>query len=242
MTIKSIWLRRIHKWVGLVIGLQFLIWAISGTAMALLDMDDVAGGEIAEAPAAALPASGPAWPRVQQALSGQPISKLSTRTLPQGQLFAVTTAKGVRLFNAADGEPVAIDRKAAASIASAAHPAGAAVSEVLSLRELTLAVREHELPIWQVDFRDAVGSSYYVSGTTGEVLERRNETWRWWDFFWMLHNMDYAKRTSFNHPLIIAVGFALAWLAVTGFWLLFRTMWRHDFVALRRRKLGKNRW
>lgn len=39
MTVKSIWLRRIHKWVGLVIGLQFLLFAISGTAMALLDMD-----------------------------------------------------------------------------------------------------------------------------------------------------------------------------------------------------------
>ncbi len=47
-------------------------------------------------------------------------------------------------------------------------------------------------------------------------------------------NMDYANRTSFNHPLIIMVGFAMTWLAVTGFWLLFRTMWRHDFRLLRR--------
>ena len=50
----------------------------------------------------------------------------------------------------------------------------------------------------------------------------------------MLHNMDYMERTSFNHPLMITVGFAMAWLAVTGFWLLFRTMWRHDFALLRR--------
>jgi hypothetical protein len=90
------------------------------------------------------------------------------------------------------------------------------------------------LPIWQVNFRDDANSAYYVSGTTGQILERRNDSWRWWDFFWMLHNMDYAKRTSFNHPLIIMVGFAMAWLAVTGFWLLFRTMWRHDFAPLRR--------
>ena len=105
--------------------------------------------------------------------------------------------------------------------------------QVASLHELTLAVREHELPIWQVDFRDEKNSSYYVSGTIGESLERRNDSWRCWDFFWMLHNMDYAERTSFNHPLIIMVGFAMTWLAVTGFWLLFRTMWRHDFVKLR---------
>ena len=83
------------------------------------------------------------------------------------------------------------------------------------------------------DFADDDASTYYVSATTGAVLERRNDTWRWWDFFWMLHNMDYADRTSFNHPLVITAGIAMAWLAVTGFWLLFRTMWRHDFVWIR---------
>ncbi len=234
MMVKSIWLRRIHKWVGLVIGLQFLVWAISGTAMALLNMEQVAGGEMGKAGAMPLPAGRTAWPRIQLALAGSPVSKVSLQALPQGQALSLTTAQGVRLFSAANGEPVSIDRRAAASIARAAHPSGAAVTTVRPLRELNLAVREHKLPIWQIDFRDEFNSSYYVSGTTGELLERRNDTWRWWDFFWMLHNMDYADRTSFNHPLIITVGFAMAWLAVTGFWLLFRTMWRHDFVLIRR--------
>ena len=234
MTIKSIWLRKIHKWVGLVIGLQFVIWAISGTAMALLPMDEVAGGEMAEQPAPAVPISGNAWPNVQKGLGNQPVSKLSLRALPDGQAIEVTTSQGVRLFDANDGQPILINGEAAKSIASAAHPSGAAVANVVPLKKLTLPVREHELPIWQIDFRDQANSSYYVSGKTGQVLERRNDSWRWWDFFWMLHNMDYAKRTSFNHPLIIMVGFAMTWLAMTGFWLLFRTMWRHDFASLRR--------
>ena len=236
MTIKSIWLRRIHKWVGLVIGLQFLMWAISGTAMALLDMDEVAGGPKAEARKEPLPAGSTAWPRVQQALNGEPVTRLTIRSLPQGPAYQVTTATGVRLFSGVDGSAVAIDQASASSIARAAHPERAEVKSVAPLKELTLAVREHQLPIWQVEFSDARNSSYYISGTTGELLERRNDSWRWWDFFWMLHNMDYANRTSFNHPLIIAVAFAMAWLSVTGFWLLFRTMWRHDFVWLRARR------
>jgi len=234
VTIKSIWLRRIHKWIGLIIALQFLLWAISGTAMALLDMEQVAGGERRETAAMPLPVGGAAWPRIQLALSGSPVSKISLQALPQGPALALTTAQGVRLFSAATGEPLTIDRETAASIARAAHPSSAAVSAVRPLRELNLAVREHALPIWQVDFRDEANSHYYVSGTTGQLLERRNDTWRWWDFFWMLHNMDYSERTSFNHPLIITVGLAMAWVAVTGFWLLFRTMWRHDFSSIRR--------
>lgn len=235
MTIKSIWLRKIHKWVGLVIGLQFLIWAISGTAMALLPMDEVEGGEVAETPAPTLPIASKAWPNIQKALAGQPVARLALRPLPGRQAFEVATANGVHLFDTTDGQPIMIDGEKAKTIAAAAHPSGALVTKVARLRELTLAVREHQLPIWQVDFKDEANSSYYVSGTTGALLERRNDSWRWWDFFWMLHNMDYAKRTSFNHPLIIMVGFAMAWLAVTGFWLLFRTMWRHDFAWARRR-------
>ena len=233
MTIKSIWLRKIHKWVGLVFGIQFLIWAISGTAMALLPMDEVAGGEMTETRSSALPASSGAWPIVQKQLGGQPVSGILLRSLPQGQAIEVATPQGVRLFDAGDGHPIVIDGAAARSIAAATHPSHAPVTGVSPLEKISLPVREHQLPIWRVDFEDRKNSTYYVSGTTGEVLERRNDTWRWWDFFWMLHNVDYAKRTSFNHPLIIMVGFAMAWLAVTGFWLLFRTMWRHDFVRLR---------
>ena len=241
MIVKSIWLRRIHKWVGLVIGLQFLIWTISGTAMALLPMDEVAGGEMAEQAAAPLPATGMAWPRIQDQLRGKPVARLSIRPLPGAQAIEVATADGVNLFDAVTGDRIIIDRSRAAAIAAAAHPEGAPVTSAAPLKELTLPVREHDLPIWQVDFRDAANSSYYVSGTTGELLERRNDSWRWWDFFWMLHNMDYAKRTSFNHPLIVMIGFAMAWLAGTGFWLLFRTMWRHDFAWLRRFPLTSGR-
>ena len=235
MTIKSIWLRRIHKWVGLFIGLQFLVWAVSGAAMALLPMGEVAGGPMAEHHPRSLPAGGAAWQRVQVTLAGEPVHAVRMRSLPQGVAYELTTAKGVRLFDAGDGSLVTIGPAAARAIAATAHPGRAPIRKVEALTELSLAVREHALPIWRVDFGDGQNSSYFVSGTTGELLERRNDSWRWWDFFWMLHNMDYAERTSFNHPLIVMIGFAMAWLAVTGFWLLFRTMWRHDFGWLRAR-------
>lgn len=233
MKIKSLWLRQIHKWIGLVIGLQFVMWALSGTAMALLDMEDVAGGNAAHAVRQPLQSSPEAWPRIRQVLSGETVTGVRTAILPQGPAYQVTTSDGVRLFAASDGRPVTVDAATAAGVASAAHPRGASVESVTALDELTFAVRGFELPIWKVDFDDSKNSSYYISGSTGQLLARRNDTWRWWDFFWMLHIMDYSERASFNHPLIITVGFAMAWLAVTGFWLLFRTMWRHDFSRAR---------
>ncbi|WP_228241547.1 PepSY domain-containing protein [Porphyrobacter sp. GA68] len=236
MTVKSIWLRRIHKWVGLVIGLQFVLWTISGAAMALLDMETVAGGPRPEGIEAALSGEATGWRTIVDQIDLEKVEGLRLKTLLDRPVVEVRTARSTRMFDARTGEQVRITAAAARTIAQSNHPSKASPGAAKLLTERSLPVREHEPPIWQVEFADEDASTYYVSATTGAVLERRNDTWRWWDFFWMLHNMDYSDRTSFNHPLIITAGMAMAWLAVTGFWLLFRTMWRHDFAWLRRRR------
>ena len=39
------WMRTLHKWVGLIIGLQLLLWMASGVMMSWLDHDQVQGHE-----------------------------------------------------------------------------------------------------------------------------------------------------------------------------------------------------
>lgn len=235
MSLSAPLLRRIHKWIGLVLGLQFVIWTVTGATMALLDMDTVVGGKARVAAVQpALPAGDSAWPQVQRALGSQAITGVVVRPFLDRQVFEVTTPAGVRLFDAEDGRLIRVDRSLAAKVAEASYAGGGRIASVAPLRELELAVREHKLPIWRVDFADDVNSSFYVSGETGKLLERRNDTWRLWDFVWMLHNMDYVNRTSFNHPLIVVLAFGIIWLSITGFWLLFRTKWRPDLRRLRR--------
>ena len=228
-TIHTHVLRVLHKWIGLIIGIQLLLWTLSGAMMALLPMDKVAGEAVRELPEVRLTTAADTWPAVRRQLGDEPVSAISLRQLQNRPVIELGTAKGVQLFDAASGSPISVDARMAGEIASAAYPGKPQVRRVEGLSELTLAVREHELPIWRVDFADAQNSSFYVSGSTGALLERRNDTWRTWDFFWMLHIMDYAKRTSFNHPVIWLFGFAAVWLAITGVWLLFRTAWRSDF-------------
>jgi hypothetical protein len=238
VTVHTIWLRRIHKWVGLVIGLQVLLWAMSGAMMAMLDMGEVAGGESRNRPPfAERAAARDGWENVGRQLGATPITGARLSRLLGRQVYHLTTADGVRVFDAETGRTVSIDAALAGKVARAAHPDDATVRKIAALDRLTFAVRDHELPIWRVDFEDSQNSSYYVSGTTGDLLERRNDSWRLWDFFWMFHTMDYAKRTSFNHPLIVLFAFAAVWLTSTGFWLLFRTGWRSDFKRLKSRAL-----
>ena len=240
MRVSSLFLRRVHKWIGLVLGLQFLLWTLSGAMMAVLDIEEVSGGP-SPPPVAAPPPSpgGLGWTRAQRWVDEVPVTSLAVRPLLHRNVIEVGTPAGTVLFDAASGRRIRVDAGLARSIAAAAYPGNAPITSVTKLQELTLAVRKHQLPIWRIDFDDENNSSYYVSASTGKLLERRNDTWRIWDFFWMLHNMDYARRESFNHPVIVTVAFATLWLAVTGLWLLFRTAWAPDLRALRRRLVGR---
>ena len=234
MKLSPLLFRQIHKWVGLIIGLQFVIWTISGALMAVLDMETVAGGpRPPAAKVAALPLAPGAWQEVQRTLGATPITSLTVQPLLTRHVFEVGTPAGARLFDAVTGAAIIVDAAMARKIAQASYPGAGAVKDVTLLTERTLAVREHSPPVWRVDFADGQNSSFYVSRATGKLLERRNDTWRIWDFVWMLHNMDYLNRTSFNHPLIIMVGFAAAWLAITGLYLLFKTTWRPELRTLR---------
>lgn len=226
MKVSPLLFRKIHKWTGLILGLQFLLWTVSGLGMALLDHEEVSGGHSrAEAPPPRMPgASG--WPAALNSVGSDAVTGIAVRPLLDRQIFQVATSNGVRLFDAETGSPIIVDARLAESIAVAGYEGAARVKRVEQLRELTVAVREHELPIWRVDFADDRNSSFYVSGETGNLLERRNDSWRLWDILWMLHNMDYVSRTSFNHPFIVIAAFATLWLAITGFYLLFKTSWR----------------
>jgi hypothetical protein len=154
-------------------------------------------------------------------------------------IVEVGTVQGTRLFDAMSGRPVDVDEALARRLAQTSYPGGGSIRKVELLRESTLAIREHEAPAWRVDFADQQNSSFYISHSTGKLLERRNDTWRLWDFVWMLHNMDYLNRTSFNHPLIVVVGFGVVWLAITGLWLLFTTTWRPEARALRAARIRR---
>ena len=237
MRLNTHWLRVLHRWIGLLIGLQLLLWTASGAVMAFLPMEQVEGGEMRAASSVPLPA-GDGWAAVERQLGKAPITGVRMQPLLDRQVLQVSSSEGTRLFDAATGQAVRIDAELARKVAAAAYVGEPRVKAVTPLKELTLAVREHELPIWRVDFADEKNSSFYVSGSTGALLKRRNDSWRLWDFVWMLHIMDYGNRTSFNHPLIITVGFAALWLAITGVYLLFRTGWRSDFKRRLRRSVS----
>ncbi|MEP9402080.1 PepSY domain-containing protein [Sphingomonas silueang] len=223
--------RRVHKWVGLILGLQFVLWALSGSMMALLDADAVGGHDGPAVHAMPVATAGLVDPATL--LGGRAVAGLALRDLAGRPAYAITDAAGTRLYDAATGRRIAVDARLATAIATGG--AAARVEGVSFLSKPNLEARDHDGPMWRVDLRDAEHSSVYVSATSGRHLVTRGDTWRTWDFFWMLHNMDYLHRSSFNHPLIVFVAFGVLWLSGTGFYLLFKSFRKNDFRWITRR-------
>jgi len=239
-------IRWLHKWFGLILGLQFLLWASSGVVMALLDHHEVSAEH------AVLPVATPASPPQPLALAqvaervGAPIVTLQLKPLFDSYVYEATTPLGVRLLDATTGAPVEIDAALAKTLAVARYAGDEPVKSVTHVAETTLETRDVALPVWRVEFSDKGRTTLLISAKTGELLGTKNDTWRLWDVAWMLHIMDYTERQSFNHPLIITVGTGAAWLALSGLILLFRSFRRSDFAwvldpidALRARRRAK---
>lgn len=239
-------IRWLHKWFGLVLGLQFLLWAGSGAVMALLDHHEVSAEH------SVLPVAQPASPPQPLALAqvaervGAPIVTLQLKPLYDSYVYEATTPLGVRLLDAATGAPIEIDAARAKTLAVARYAGNEPVRSVTHVAETTLETRDVALPVWRVEFADKGHTTLLVSAKTGELLGTKNDTWRLWDIAWMLHIMDYTERQSFNHPLIITVGTGAAWLALSGLILLFRSFRRSDVAwvldpleALRARRRAK---
>lgn len=76
--------------------------------------------------------------------------------------------------------------------------------------------RGKPMPAWRVTFDDSRHTNVYVDAMTGEVTSVRNDTWRRFDFFWMLHIMDYEAREDFHHPLLTIAAVLGMLTALTG--------------------------
>lgn len=229
-------MRKIHKWVGLVIAIQFVLWMASGVLMSLLDAKKVAGREFRIMPAAA-----PAWPGnvmpvdTVLAQTSSQVMNIASGWLLDRPVYQLANDKASWMVDAVKGSPVELNAALATRIAQASY-SGSGSPGGARLLKYTLETRKHQEPVWAIDFSDADDTTVYVSAVSGKVLEHRNSTWRLFDFFWMLHIMDYYERENFNNNLLVTSAVGGLFMALTGVWLLVTSFRLAEFIPQRLRR------
>jgi Na+-transporting NADH:ubiquinone oxidoreductase subunit F len=228
--LKLLLLRKLHRWVALVVGLQVLLWTASGVAFAWLDHHEVTGEALAEAPAPrTLPAEMTVLDPARLPISpGPDVRSIELRELAGKWLYRIEAADGsVSLRHARDGTPFEIDAGTARRLAADHYRGAGRLQDVRSQPSEILETRGLGAT-WQATYDDRLGTQLYFSAADGRLVAVRTDTWRLKDFFWMLHTMDYRGRDDFNNPLLVTAGAAAAWVALSGLWLLVRVFRRRD--------------
>ena len=225
--------RKLHKWVGLALGFQLVLWTVSGAAMSIIDHHAVAGEHVVRELEPAAIAAAPAALSVLAASTPEAVTGLKLKPLLDRPVYEVRTAGGTHLVDAASARRVVVDAETARRVALQRYAGRGAVESVTRLMRPNMETRDREGVLWRVQFDDPGDTAFYVAEATGELLDKRTNAWRVFDVFWMIHIMDYTDRQNFNHPLIWTLAAAGVWMSLTGFVLIFLSFRRADFRWLR---------
>lgn len=231
---------QIHKWVGLVVGIQILFWVTGGVVMTVLPIERVRGEHhLAEAKPAPLPLDGLLSAARAAHHAGVTPVEAQLRGTPRGPVWTFKTGGETAPVTVAAATGLPLPAMTTAQARAFAAGAYKGEGRPVSVHLLPTAPAEtgKRGPLWRVDFDDAEKTTFYLSPETAEVVSRRSGVWRFYDFFWRLHILDFKDGDNFNHPLIIAASLLALGVVITGFVLLWIRLSR-DLVALRRRRSG----
>jgi uncharacterized iron-regulated membrane protein len=199
----------IHKWLGLIVATQLVIWTATGLFMASFHIVDVRGDRLIH-PASHL---GPVdMSKVKltstdalKAVAEDRPFEVTLRPLAGQPVYEIRADIGVFLVSAETGSVVSpLSEELARNVANSVW-AGDGALESIELVEM--APRESGLSgeAWAARFEGEGNRTLYISAVSGQVSAPRTDLWRTYDFFYGLHLMDYANHENANNLWTIAL-------------------------------------
>lgn len=233
-----------HKWLSFLVGIQLIIWLVTGLYFNLMNAKLASGNEHRV--------------RVQHdhnltAFDLTPIANLSPSHLDQGDFDAPIDTpidtpikveqiwllgkpyyhfvyqvgahsyqkRDSELFNAVNGEGVKLSPSQVLTIAEQSYSGSGTLSKPILRQPPFDDYVAQQNPMWQVDVKDENNTTIYLDEVTGRVLRHVNDDSRLKALMLKLHFMDYGNTGGFNHWLIICFSVATLFLSVTGMvWLV----------------------
>ncbi|KUJ83563.1 hypothetical protein AWR36_006820 [Microbulbifer flavimaris] len=198
-------LRKLHQWIFLAIGLQALLWVASGFYMVVVNLDFIHGDHLVRNLREPLPEfSRPLYPTAQLISRSDGVKSVKLKAIQGQPFYIMQNSQGEHLYDAFTGNKApTIDAPRASQLARHFYAGeGMVTSTRLITENPPTEIPARILPVWRIDFDDRFGTSFYIDPDTGTLITRRHDYWRAFDFFWMLHIMDYDERADVTNPVL----------------------------------------
>jgi hypothetical protein len=243
---KHYYIRKIHRWLGVILGIQFLFWTIGGLYFSWSNMDEVHGDfQKRNAPLLSSNISlvSPTVVldtirKVHQFDSVVSIQLIEILGKPFYQVRCITAVNSEanhehdihamnHLANAETGGLRGpLSKEEATEVAKRRFNSDPKVKSVEFIASTNAhhEYRESPLPAYAITFEHPSKTTVYVASELGTVQKFRNNKWRIFDFLWMLHTMDYEARDNFGNILLRIFSIFGFVTVLSGFVLFFYSL------------------
>ena len=210
--LSTTFFRKAHRWLGLIVSIQLLMWTASGLFFSIPDITDVRGEQYLSQTHSI---------NINQLARENLVSISTIVDIAKVNLEANETVllkhRAGRLiyqveknapekkliFDALTGQPMTyITSTEALSIVSARTELSPTEAVLINEPKTGSEFRGRDLPLYKVTVTKPKKGIVYVDPVTGEIAAIRTKLWRAWDFLWSLHIMDYQERDDFSQWLL----------------------------------------
>jgi hypothetical protein len=238
-------IRKTHRYLGLILGIQFLFWTIGGIYFSWSNMDEI-HGDLNRSPSSIISTDSsfisPSVVIEKMKVAGQTAHSIYELKIIQlsGKPFYQLLMKEklildhanhskkaefkVQLANAITGELRGpLNESEAIQIAKDGFIGSTIIREVKLLTETSShhEYRSGPLPAYAISFEHPSKATVFVATELGTIQKIRNDKWRIFDFLWMLHTMDYQGRDNFGNILLRGFSIFGLFTILSGFILFF---------------------
>ena len=220
-------IKKIHKWLSLLIGLQLLIWLFSGFYFNLMDPQKSSGNQYRQKITSAFTYQKTFIEPQQVLLAASPTVSMKIISLLSQPYYLLTHEKGlyphfknkVSLVDALTGDKVIVHKAMAVALAKSSY---SGPGELVSITKLSPPLEDmprEQNKVWRINYSDKLNTSVYIDAGSARIVGHSNDDKRFADFFFMLHFMDYdvlGGKPGFNNTQIIIFALFTLFLALTG--------------------------
>ncbi|WP_445385384.1 PepSY domain-containing protein [Robiginitalea sp. IMCC44478] len=213
------WIRKSHRYLGIFLGLQFLMWTLSGIYFSWTDIDEIHGDHFRNMEYQPPEFVGLIAPSELDVVGG--IHSIEIRDIANAPYYWINNSY---LYNATDGTPKqSINQDEALYVARQYMKEGLEVTDVRLIEKTDShhEYREKLLPAFVITYEGADNLKAYVSAVDGKFQTVRHRDWRIFDFLWMTHTMDYEGRDDFNTTVLRAFSLMGLITVLSGFLLWY---------------------
>lgn len=197
---KYLIIRKVHKYFGLIIGVQLLMWTISGLYFSWTDLNKIHGDHFKN-----LDYETNFYTDLiglDQLKIEKGIQSIELREIGNTPFYWINNKY---LINAINGHlKDSISQSEAVEILKKRVKSNLEIKSINYISETNnhSEYRNKTLPAYVISFKNTPNLKAYISCLDGKFQTVRYKNWRIFDFFWMAHTMDYKTRDNFNNLVL----------------------------------------